>query len=493
MFRVPSSLSNRSVVGIFGVIFACQLAFLAGVGALLHPYGGSIWLLVQKQDAAEYYSLAQSLLADGRFLLQSYPVPEQFRTIGYPLIIAIEFALTGGSAYVPGSVLPSPGDSFYISLGFLALLGAATGAITYAIGASLRLPRRFAVAAGILFGLSPAVMFLSVSGMGSDMVFVFLFTIALYLILQLQATQRPWLSAIAIGAVMGYATLTRPVGQYFSLLLILAVPFFADARWIPKSRRAYLLAGITLAAFLVIISPWIIRNYRAAGHAAISSIPPYSFYNYNIPQFLAFHNGTSEPDENKKLIAHLGNPSGITYRSFVYTDQINEYNKQFLKEYFLPYAIFHTIKTIPFFLGSGIDVSYAVIAIETKWQLNIPFLPHVDENLSNLVYAGNFSGVIKNLLRYWPATLERLVWAGLFFLTLLSPFLARDMRARKFFILGILFIGLAAVTSSPVVQPRYRIPVEPFIWVSAFAAATTLIQRFAPSRIRDRLVGRDAS
>lgn len=479
-------LPNRDVLFVFGIVFTLELLFLVGVGALLHPYGGTIWLLVQKQDAAEYYSLAQSLLADGQFLLHSFPVPEQFRTIGYPAIIATVFALTGGSEYVPGSVLPTPGDSFYISLGFLCLLGAATSAITYAIALSLGLRRHFAVISGILFGLSPAVMFLPVSGMGSDMVFVFLFAVALYLLIQLP-DRRPWLYAVVIGAVMGYATLTRPVGQYFALLLILAIPFFADARWLPKSRRAFLLTGTALIAFLVVISPWLIRNYRVAGHFAISSIPPYSFYNYNIPQFRAFHDGTSEANEQKKLEAYLGNPSGITYRSFLYTDRINEYNAQFIKENFFPYAVFHTIKTIPFFLGSGIDVSYAVIAIETKWQLNIPFLPHVDENLSNLVYSGNYVAVVKNLLRYWPATLERLVWAGLFFLTLLSPFLARQQRTQKFFILGILFIGMTAIMASPVVQPRYRIPVEPIIWVSALYAAHELYQRYGhslTSRIR---------
>lgn len=480
-------MPDRTVTIICGVVFAAQVVFLVGVALLIHPYNGTIWLLVTKQDAAEYYSLAQSLLADGQFLLHSFPVPEQFRTIGYPAVIAAVFALTGGSEYVPGIVLPQIGDSFYISLGFLCLLGAATSAVTYALALSLGLERRFAIAAGILFGLSPAVIFLPVSGMGSDMVFVFLFMTALYLVSQLPA-KRPLLYAAAIGAIMGYATLTRPVGQYFALLIILAIPFFVDARWFPRSRRAYLLGGVAFVAFCIVITPWLIRNHRVAGHFAISSIPPYSFYNYNIPQFLAFHRRTSEVDEQKQLEAQLGNPSSITYRSFAYADRINEYNAQFIKEYFFPYAIFHGIKTIPFFLGSGIDVSYAVIAIETKWQLNIPFLPHVDENLSRLVYSGDYLGVIKNLLRYWPATLERLVWACLFFLTLLSPLLARDMRSRKFFILGILFIGMTAVMASPVVQPRYRIPVEPIIWISALYAARELYLRYGyllTNRIRD--------
>lgn len=458
-------LPNRIILTLFFTVFIFQIGFLVGCAKLLNLYDGSLWKQVQQQDSAEYYTLAQSLLADGRFYLDGFPVPETFRTIGYPAIVAGIFAVTGGSGYAPGRVPPTPGDSFYIVLGFIALVAAATSALVYGIATELRLPRGYAIAAGFLFGVSPAVLFLPVSGMGSDMVFAFLLALALYLVLHFPATRQPFILAASIGFVMGLGTLTRPVGQYFSLLLILAIPFMVAPRWFP-SKHSLLISAVAFLTFLATVAPWLIRNYHVAGHAAISSIPPYSFAHYNIPQFLAHYKGTSEGAELKVIDDSLGNPPDKINRSFAFTDEYSEINKAFVREYYFPYAIFHAFKMLPFFLGSGIDVSYAVLAIETKWQLHVPFLPHVDENLSNLVYSGDYVGILKNLLKYWPATLERLVWAALFLGVLLAPFLARDTFRRKFFIFSILTIGLAAFLASPVAQPRYRVPVEPLIWTA---------------------------
>ncbi len=74
--------------------------------------------------------------------------------------------------------------------------------------------------------------------------------------------------------------------------------------------------------------------------------------------------------------------------------------------------------------------------------------------------------MLDNLTSFLPSTFERLVWVALFLLTFAAPFFARG-RARAFFVLGIMLIIVAAVLASPVAMPRYRIPVEPFIWLAA--------------------------
>ena len=465
---------HHQTIVVFLAVFCLHLAFLFGCAKLLHFYDATLWEQVQKQDSSEYYSLAQSLLADGRFYLDGIRIPETFRTIGYPAIIAGVFAVTGGSDFVPGKAAPQWGDSFYIVLGFLALLAGATSALVVGIGEKLLIPHPFALAGGMLFGISPAVLFLPVSGMGSDMVFAFLFTLCLYLLLNLLDSPRPWIYALIIGVLMGIGTLSRPVGQFFSLVTIIAVPFMAGQNWIPR-RREILIGMIALLSFLVTISPWLLRNYQVAGHLSISSIPVYSFAHYNIPAFLAHHHGTPEGEELKKISNMVGNPPDKLNRSFAFTNAYEEINADFLREYFAPYLAFHIFKTLPFFLGSGLDVSYAVLAIETQWRLHIPFLPHVDENLSDLVYERDFGGVLKNLMTYWPATLERIMWLMLFSGTLAAPFLTKNTLHRKYYIFGIAVIGMAGLLSSPVAQPRYRIPVEPIAWVSGIFVLTVAI------------------
>ena len=471
------------VYKVFGAALLLQILFLFGVRLVVAQHGGSIRHLVQVQDASEYIRLAGVMLTEGKFSFptSSYPdgkqFPETFRTPGYPLFVAGVFALFGNSV----GTLENPGVSFYALLVSLCMLGAGAAVVVFLILRELGIPTPWSVAGGVLFSLSPAVMFLPPSGMGSDMLFTFLFALVLYLLLKLESAQRSWLTALYIGLLLGFATLSRPAGLYLSIVVILALPFFLP-RAKPYLKTIALPCAAALAGFLLILTPWYARNWSVAGHFDLSSIPIYSAAFYNIPMFLAFHNHTSHPEEEKKILASLGNPPNLHLRSFEYSAELKKMEVEFLKQYFLPYSFFHAIKMIPFFLGSGVDVSYAVINIETGNTLNVPFMPKVDENLSSLVYSGNLKEVAKNLLAFWPATLERLVWAGLFALTFLAPFLAKG-RERKFFILAILLILVAAVLASPVAQPRYRVSVEPLVWVSALYCAYMIVREGILKRI----------
>ena len=465
-------------------VFIAQLLFLYGIHLLLVPYSGSITHLSSQQDS-EYIPLAHSILS-GHFELPQYyfptnvaPSPETFRTPGYPFYIAVIFTLFGGSHYNPGHAQPD--FAFYMLLVSLAFLGALTSMLIYLIGRELGFTRRVSTAAGLLFGVSPAVIFLPVTGLGSDMLYVFLFTLATYLAVRLRNMHYPLAWAAGVGIVLGLGALTRPVGLYTSIIMILAIPFLAgfSVRGAKSKdfKQAALLTGIGLAAFFLTLLPWLARNEIVAKHFSLSSIPVYSAADYNIPMFLSFHNHTDEEAEREKIMQSVGNPDPYTLRGFAYTDVLKKIDIDFLHQYLFPYGVFHAIKMGPFFLGSGIDVDYSVVAIEGHLP-KISFLPQKDENLSTLLYQGQWREVLNNLTSFLPSTFERLVWVALFLLTFAAPFFARG-RMRAFFVLGILLILTAAVLASPVAMPRYRIPVEPFIWLAALYALNALVQKTA--------------
>jgi K+-sensing histidine kinase KdpD len=136
---------------------------------------------------------------------------------------------------------------------------------------------------------------------------------------------------------------------------------------------------------------------------------------------------------------------------------------------------------LPFFFGSGINVIYATITNEIP-AFHLPFFPLASQNTSSLFYGGSYLAVAQNLLSYWPATLERLVWLTLFLLAFAAPFFTTGMQ-RRFALLSVLFILAVALLASPIAQPRYRIPAEPFIWLSA---ALTLYNFLIPYFSRKR-------
>ncbi len=485
--HTPLARDIRGVAFVFVVALVLQLSFLIGITTLLSSYDASVRLLVQHQDAAEFIALGHSIAESGTFAFppsfhpDNRTFPETFRTPGYPIFVAFFITLFGHMG-----TLSEPSPTFFIHLMALCMLGALTSGLIYAITRALSVPRRYALSAAIAFSVSPAVIFLPVSGMGSDMLFACLFTLALLLVIRLDRTSRPILSVMGIGLALGWAALSRPAGLYLAYLVLASLPFFIATH--TNVSRKILHWLIALLCFLLILVPWLTRNYEVSGHFDLSSIPIYSAGYYNIPMFLSFYHGTPEGEERNKLVAQLGNPPDKLLRSFAYTDEWRAIDIAFLKEYFWPYSIFHGMKMLPFFFGSGLDVQYAVVDIETGSRLDVPFMPKVDENLSKLVFSGDVVGVIKNLFSFWPATLERVVWLLLFTLVAVSAFLAQG-RDRRFLILGVVLIAVAAVLASPVAQPRYRVPLEPIIWSSAAYGAWMLMQHPRFVKVTNRIRG----
>lgn len=450
--------------------YSRSLPFLGMTIILLH-LAAMAWLIsfytahdidfakrVNAQDSGEYIELANSMITNGRFVLSDASPPETFRTPGYPAFVAALLLVSGGS--------------FYFLFVAQSILVAAIAWCTYSMARAVELPERYALVIGTLFGISPAVVLMTLTGMGGDILYTFLYVLATLLLFPL--AERPtWRRAIAIGALLGLATLVRPIGLYMSLL-ILAAPLLLIQPAPFHTRMAY--AGLIGVGFAACTLPWMIRNEIAAGHFDLSSIAAYNVTYYNLPEFLAYKHGTGVEEERTKILASFPPLPYGELRSFPQTHAMREIAREtFAREGFVSYLIFHSIKTVPFFLGSGLNVTQAIIT-GGRPDIRVPLLPSKDSNLGNLVISCNWKAVAKDLAESWPVTIERLSWVALFALAFLAPLLSRG-RLRLFFLLFLAIICANAFLTSPVTQPRYRIPAEPFIWVAAGYTIATLYPR----------------
>ena len=193
-------------------------------------------------DGHEYDVMARNILA-GREL-DARPAGEPALPIRVPLygyFVAVVYELFGASAravvgvqIVLSTLLTAL--VFYLGLRYL---GDRWAAFAAAMLLSLHLPS--AIHCGVLF---------------PDTLFALLVGISVVVTLRLlERTTWPW--ALVTGVLLGITTLCKAAGQLMIALVVLLI--FVATKLSLKQRAS--LAVLTIVGFLVVMSPWVIRNY----------------------------------------------------------------------------------------------------------------------------------------------------------------------------------------------------------------------------------------
>ena len=194
-------------------------------------------------DAREFDTLARNL-ADGHgyvnpYLLEQGTVrPTAFKPPGYPFALAGVTAL-GGGGYVAHHV-------------FTCLLGVVTVVLVGLIGRRVGGDRVGLAAAGIA-ALYP-ILIAADGSLRSEALYTMLVAACMWAALRL--VDRPTtVRALVLGAFVGLAALTRT--EALILLVLLAVPVVGRS---PARLRQ---VAVALAAAVLVIAPWTIRNWSA--------------------------------------------------------------------------------------------------------------------------------------------------------------------------------------------------------------------------------------
>jgi len=214
-------------------------------------------------DFHGYDELALRWLRSGQF---GEPGSYAYRTPGYPGFLAVIYATFGHSSRAAGFLQ--------------AVLGALTSGLLVLLAAHILSPRA-SVIAGVLHAVSPtAIAYVPV--LASETLAAFLLVSGLLCLAVAEVREGHWKerALAASGAIFGLMVLVRPAASFF-----LPAGFLLSG-YSPKRREWHTFRGLVfLAAALVVLSPWLIRNQRVGlGSFTISTVGGVNLWMGNNPK-----------------------------------------------------------------------------------------------------------------------------------------------------------------------------------------------------------------
>ena len=447
-------LDNRAIIPILlvGISAVALSAFLALLYMDRHVADldgdPATHFPVLKDDSSGYVELAQELSSAHKFSSDG-TAPETFRTPGYPLFIDIG-ELFGG---ITGVIL----------LQILCLGGVAV--LTFLIGERLW-GRAVGLLSATIFAISPNALFHTVVVL-SDIPFTFFILLSVYLLF----FSRRTLAIVMLAAIsLAIASYLRPIGLY--LPVVLAMFLFYD-EWKKKTMgNSIRTIGILIGIFAILIVPWLVRNRLETGAFAFSSVSVFNFAYYNVPAFLADrYGGSSSQYQNYENQINAYPASYL--RTFPAVAKLDPIIGPALKGNIMHYALFHIESTSVFFLSSS--VRYVIEQIEIPAVQNSFGLSAASPNLLSSLIHGRLGLIIETLRTQAAFTVDR----ALMIIVTVSALLAIFIRKNRFY--SLLFLALIfyfALLTGPVSVPRYRLPVEPYLFLLAFSTLTYLWRRY---------------
>jgi 4-amino-4-deoxy-L-arabinose transferase-like glycosyltransferase len=222
-----------------------------------------------KNSYSLFYDLAQSVAAGRGLCYEWFGTKCAHRPPVYPLFLVL--SMTTGKSYVTIVILQS-------------IIGAGTSLCAYLIGTQL-FDRKTALLAALGVAVYPYFI-MHDTALQETGLFTFLTALAIMLLLKsrLSASKVVWVIA---GLVLGLAVLTRTTLVVFVPFAFLWLLFFAGV----TRREAITKTAVVALGFMLVLSPWLLRNYFLIGSPTLSTLSgltlwagnnPYTFSNYPI-------------------------------------------------------------------------------------------------------------------------------------------------------------------------------------------------------------------
>jgi hypothetical protein len=248
--------------------------------------------------------------------------------------------------------------------------------------------------------------------------------------------------------------------------------------WKSSDKMVVARASIAfLATAFVVVSPWYVRNGIRTGVYALSSLDAYNSINFNLPVYLSYKSDYKVSIEDVRTDLHhkIGDISDEAQMDLRNSPMIKSVVWQTIKPSLFGYALFHISKTVNFFLSPGLK--FEVGFVQGLWQSQPDQADswHPQTSLVNSMLDGRwrdvFSLIGHNLL-YLPESLFLLVMftAGIYWYW--------RMRRSDAAVLIFGLVFFLAILTSPISNPRYRMPVAPFIYFAGVAGVVLIYKKF---------------
>lgn len=197
-----------------------------------------------KADEGDYHAIAVNL-NEGDGFVSFEGTPTARRPPAYPVFLAALYTATGES--------PRAGRVAQVWLGVAVV--ALTGWLARRVFGGTT-----ALVAAALAALNPFLIFISGYLLTENLYLVALLG-ALCIAPSPRALGASSPRALAVGALLGLATLARPTGLPMFEWILAALLLFAGVSWRARATRA----GVAMLAFALVVLPWYVRNASIVG------------------------------------------------------------------------------------------------------------------------------------------------------------------------------------------------------------------------------------
>lgn len=431
----------KTLLILIAIALVARIGFsLGGVYALgtTYPYADS--------DGIGYHRIATNLLAGRGFSLSALAPfePTQWRQPLYPLFLAGLYALGINPV---GVSLAQAG------------VGALGTALIFLAGVKLfGFSRRVSMAPALMFAGEPYFSYLHTRFTAETLLAPILIG-AVWLTIMVArhagGARRVAAIALAAGALWGFAALTRANYLYFPP--IFAVIIFAVPRRVPMRHRVGT-GTCMLLAWLIIISPWIMRNHARFNTWTFSDTGPSIIYHNLYPFVIADETGESADVVRIRLAAE----EEQALKNAPPSARIHFWN-QAIQTSFASHPIRYVkavaIHTVPFFIADGLNNIFAIAGFNTSAPTS------------------NYRALAQGRLpEFPPGALPlhglRVLFIGMWITVLCLGIrggirLFRDGKVVEATMLGCLIGGAAVFSAVGLGVPRYRMSIAPFLFLLA--------------------------
>ncbi|RJQ34499.1 hypothetical protein C4568_02470 [Candidatus Parcubacteria bacterium] len=431
-------------------------------------------------DSATYVEMSESLLV-GKGLAGEDGALQRAYPPGYAAFLAVSKAITGSYTFAAIiQIFATLGAAFLIYLMTLKFVS-----------------RGWAIAAAMFYGLDPSVIFASTT-LFSDALFSAMIVAVVYMLFFAERPPVLVRSAIA-GFLLDAATLVRPIGEF--LLIVLPV-LFVILSWIEIRTRGrkgkimiyhnFLPAVVCALTALIIVVPWVYRNYSIFGVPEIAHVGANNLLYYNARQFLLFEEmNTLNPlaalkaaraqtdlqlaAVDARIAEELEKATPPGQMSTNYEGAVA---KRLLLEHPILYGYYHSVNIVPFFITSSV-AAYQQYVMQARDSSGFyaPTFSALWQNLRDMkdrFATRDWGGLVAAASAVAPIALEMLFWIIVTLLAAGAVMLRwRDPRVILFALLVLYF----AFLTGPVAIARYRIPAEPYLFILAGIALSALVDR----------------
>jgi 4-amino-4-deoxy-L-arabinose transferase-like glycosyltransferase len=410
-------------------------------------------------DSYGYWQIAFNVRTNGLFS-QSYNLPiepDYYRTPLYPLfIIFSEFF----------------GPEGFSIIGFQIILALFVCYLTYKLAIEITSSKLIACLAAFILSVDVPSIVMNTLVMTETLFTCLLLCCVYYLVRYFKGSGKKHLLLSAL--FCGLAVLCRPIGFFLPALFSVLILYFFRK----EVRRALLDVAIYSALFLVIISPWLVRNKVTFGHYFLSVIREHDMQNYQAAAIYAEVHNRKLPESQSilrwktfKSFKSDANKQPYEYAAYIEDDAI-----KIMAEHPVILLKHHAVQLMHFFLKpcrAYIDIQLG------NWGIGYNTIPK-DYPIFDYLFKHNskFTIAVVFIQLFVLLVLYLSILCGI-------AFFIRHQNKFLFAILVLIIFCFANLTLPYVTESRFRVPVMPYLAVLG-AAGIYFMKNKVQEKINER-------